>query len=171
MKPKLVTGIACAALIASASSAFAGIVLVADSGWQFDQANSLNTASIDSPVTLVVPTGDEGYFSLTDGYIPGDIYSAKYDGVTFKSTFTLDPTLFDNDLGPYATPFAADWLMVSYSHLQLVLDPGTYVLTLKDVHDAGFPAGFGIRFDTLLDMPEISTWAMFGIGLASLGTV
>src|SRR5271165_2460648 len=100
MKLKLVTGIACAALIASASSAFAGLVLVADSGWQYDQANFLNAASVDSPVTLVVPTDAEGYFSLTDGYAPGDIYSAKFDGVTYKSTFTLDPTPFDNNLGP-----------------------------------------------------------------------
>ncbi len=170
MKLKLVTGIACAALIATASSAFAGIVLVANSGWQYDETNALNAASEDSPVKLVVPTGEEGYFSLTDGFLTGDIYTAKFDGVTFQSTFTDYSTPFVNNLGPSAVPFAADWLDDSYSHLQLMLDPGTYFLTLKDISSPQLPAGFGIRLDTFV-IPEISTWAMFGLGLASIGMV
>ncbi len=137
------------------------------SGWQFDQASKINTASENSPWTFTVPTGDTYTFSLTDALIVGDVYTVTIDGfVTVTSTFTLYPTTFDNDTGPGAATFAPAWLSDSYSHLQLTFTSGAYSLVVKDIKDAGLPAGFGVRVDGI---PEASTWAMLLAGFAGLG--
>jgi hypothetical protein len=137
------------------------------SGWQYDQADALNSPSEGSPWTFTVPTGDSYTFSLTDGYIAGDIYSVTINGlVTATSTFTQYATTFVNDLGP-AAYFASNWTDSAFSHLQLTFSAGTYSLVIKDIQDEGLPAGFGVRLDSAV--PEASTWAMLLAGFAGLG--
>ena len=72
---------------------------------------------------------------------------------------------FNNNTGPSASLFASDWKDLSFSHLQLTFGSGTYSLVVKDIKDAGLPAGFGVRVDAV---PEASTWAMLVAGFAGL---
>jgi PEP-CTERM motif len=170
MNIKLLAAAVFSAGISVASSAFAGTVLLPGTGWQYDQVNQANGVSQNSTITITVPAGENGVFSLTDGYNPGDIYRVTVDGfVSAISTFTLYPTPFVNNLGPYAVPFAADWLNTAFSHLQFDFASGTYTLVIRDIHNAGIPAGLGERFD--IAIPEASTWAMLGLGFAAIGFV
>jgi hypothetical protein len=180
MNMKLLAAAVFSAGISVASSAYAGLILVPGSGWQYDQATSAGTNSQNSPVELIVPTGDSGIFSLTDAYIPGDVYSVAV-GLTphgpplfaLQSVFALYPTTFDNNLGPYASTFAPAWLDTSFSHLQIRFGSGTFYLNIMDIQNEGFPAGFGERLDFAIPfaIPEASTWAMLGVGFAGIGLV
>ena len=143
--------------------------------------NAANALSTSSPIELIVPVGDLGTFSLTDGYIAGDVYRVTVGFVPHGNVFTVAsavgaiyPTTFVNNLGPYAVPFAADWLNSSFSHLQLTLTSGIYYLdirNLKSDNKGGYPAGFGERLDVFAAIPEASTWAMLGVGFAGIGFV
>jgi hypothetical protein len=113
MNTKLLAAAVLSAGISVASPAFAGLILLPDSGWQYDQVVSARSNSQNSPVELIIPTGDTGIFSLTDAYVPGDIYSVAVGLTphgsplfTIQSVFALYPTTFNNNLGPYASTFA-----------------------------------------------------------------
>ena len=125
-------------------------VLVVGAGWQYDQANRGNVATINSPWTFTVPSGKTYQFSLSDGFVPGDVYSIRINGlVTVNSVFTLFPTNFVNDLGPAAGFFATPWTEANFSHQQIEFSPGSFSLVIKDIHDAGLPAGVGVRLDAI----------------------
>jgi hypothetical protein len=159
MNTKLLAAALLAVGISVASPAFAGTVLLPDTGWQYDQVDNARAASQNSVITLTVPAGDTGFFSLSDGFIPGDVYKVTVNGiVSVPTTFTLYPTPFINNFGPAAGFFAADWLNTAFGHLQLSFAPGTYSLVVHNTHSEGFPAGVGERFD--IAIPEASTWAM-----------
>jgi hypothetical protein len=164
--------LAVSAALGVAAFAFAApsqaTVLVANTGWQYDQVDHTNAESQSSPITFTVKSGTEGLFSLSDGFKAGDVYKVIIDGViTATSTFTVYSTPFDNSLGDSAD-FAADWLNASFSHLQLNFDPGTYTLTVFGNGAGGLPAGVGERLDVLA-IPEPATWLTMLIGFGGLG--
>ncbi len=163
-KALLVSAAALAAVLGAASAN--AETITAGSGWQYDEATKLNYASSESPWSFTVPTGKEYIFSLTDGFLAGDDYTVTINGfITAPTTYTLYPTTFDNNTGPSASLFASDWKDISFSHLQLTFGSGSYSLVVKDIKDAGLPAGFGVRVDAV---PEASTWAMLIAGFAGL---
>lgn len=160
----LMAGTAIAASMAAAQAR--ATLLVVGTGWQYDQADTANTATIQSPWTFTVPSGKTYYFSLSDGFVAGDVYSIKINGsITLNSVFADFETNFVNNLGPAAVYFATPWTLSNYSHLQLQFDPGIYSIVIKEIHNKGLPAGVGVRLDAV---PEPSTWAMMGLGFLGL---
>jgi hypothetical protein len=168
MRKMLVTGVATALLMAASGAQ--ALTLIGGEGWEYGQDNAKNTAQV-TPITLDVTNPDGDTFSLTDGFQPGDVYKVSFkEGlITFgaMSVFTSYPTTFNNNTGPYASTFAPDWLNNDFSHLQVLLSPGTYTVTVKDTSNVGYPAGFGFRLDA--GVPEPATWAMMVFGLGLLG--
>lgn len=172
LKRLLVSGAFGAAALTLAGQSSATVLLV-NTGWQYDQVNAANAASIDSPITFTVAAGTTDLFSLSDGFKVGDVYTVTVDGViTSVSTFTLYSTPFVNNFGPAAGSFAADWLNKSFSHLQLAFAPGTYSLVVKGNGAGGLPAGVGERLDNgALAIPEPATWLTMLVGFGGLGLV
>jgi len=170
LKRILVSGALTAAALALAAPSYA-TALVVGTGWQYDQVNAVNAASIDSPLTFTVANGATDLFSLSDGFKAGDIYTVTINGVISSiSTFTTYSTPFVNNLGPAASDFAVDWLDDSFSHLQLAFGAGTYSLVVKGNGAGGLPAGVGERLDNgALAIPEPATWLTMLLGFGGLG--
>jgi hypothetical protein len=162
----------CVAALAMAAPSYA-TTLVVGSGWQYDQIDAKNAESVNSPITFTVPTGDTYLFSLSDGFLTGDVYKVVIDGVISSvSTFSDYSTPFDNSTGPAASYFSADWLNDEFSHLQLSFAAGSYSLMIYGNGKGGLPAGFGERLDNgdiSLGIPEPATWLTMLLGFGGLG--
>ena len=155
--------------LAMATTAHANTVLVAGTGWIDDTANSAKTPTVNSTISFTVGAGFTDIFSLSDNFVPGDVYAVTIDGlITDDSTFTLYPTNFPTGLGD--TSFDAAWTNPAYSHLQLTFAPGSYTLVIEDISSPGFgyPAGLGYRLDASA-VPEAATWALLIAGLGLTG--
>ena len=88
MNVKFLAAAAFSAAMSVSSSAFAAtLVLPFDGGWYYDQVNSarVHKASIE----LIIPAGDTGTFSLTDGFIPGDVYKITIGRYLFEVDIRL----------------------------------------------------------------------------------
>jgi hypothetical protein len=154
--------------VAAPSSA---TVLLVNTGWQYDQVNVANAASQNSPITFTVPAGTTDLLSLSDGFKAGDVYRVTINGlISAITTFSNYSTPFNNNLGPAATFFAADWLDSNFAHLQLSFAPGTYSLVVFGNGAGGLPAGVGERLDNgSLAIPEPATWLSMLIGFGGMG--
>ena len=149
------------------------LVLVAGTGWVADSVSAPNDPSADSPVTFTVASGQHDIFSLTDAFVPGDVYSVTVGGVTTISTFTSYPGTFPLGLGASPSTYDAAWADNTFSHLQLGFGAGDYSLSILGDGAGGFPAGFAFRLDSgtlsVSAVPEPSTWAMMVLGFAGVG--
>jgi hypothetical protein len=149
------------------------VTLVAGTGWVEDTITTANAPSTGSPVTFTVAAGQSDIFSLTDAFMPGDVYTVTVGGVTSISTFTSYPGTFPLGLGASPSTYDAAWTDNSFSHLQLGFDAGTYSLSITGDGAGGIPAGFAYRLDpgslTVSAVPETSTWAMMILGFAGIG--
>jgi hypothetical protein len=152
------------------------LAIVAGTGWVEDQIATPNAPSVNSPVTFTVVTGQTDIFSLTDGFVAGDVYTVTVGGVTSISTFTTYPGTFQLGLGAGvvapASTYDAAWTNNSFSHLQLQFDAGTYSLSIAGDILASTPADFAYRLDAgtiTASVPETSTWAMMVLGFAGVG--
>lgn len=171
--------LAAGAAFSISALAFAGsssaTALLVNTGWQYDQINTANAASQDSPLTFTVASGQSDLFSLSDGFKTGDVYKVVVDGlITAITTKSLYATPFNNNLGPAAADFAADWLNASFAHLQLSFGPGAYSLVVYGNGGGGIPAGVGERLDNgaiSLPVPEPATWLTMLVGFGAMGTV
>jgi hypothetical protein len=179
MRSALFVG-AALALVSMASASNATVNLTLGSGWQSGQVNARNTNQVGAPIVFTVATGT-GVFSLTDGFLTGDIYKVKICifSTTFcvsgDSTFTTAPDPINNNLGPAAAFYAPAWISNAWSHYQIELSPGTYSVTVQDrCPQAGlctintYPAGFGFRLDAV---PEPASWALMVAGLGMTGSL
>jgi PEP-CTERM motif len=161
-----------ALMLAGTSQATA---LVAGSGWQDDVVGTAGAASSSSPVTFTVAAGQTDIFSLTDGFIAGDVYQVTTNGlITAFSSLTSYATAFDNNTGPAAGKYAGAWLNNSFSHLQLDFAPGTYSLVITSTCTSGCPAHFGDRLDVLNAggggaVPEPAIWTSMLLGFGVMG--
>ncbi|HEX4181871.1 MAG TPA: PEPxxWA-CTERM sorting domain-containing protein [Caulobacteraceae bacterium] len=158
-----------ALMLAGTSQATA---LVAGSGWQEDVVGTAGSPSSSSPITFTVAAGATDIFSLSDAFVPGDVYQVTTNGaVTAFSSFTAYATPFDNNLGPAAATFAPAWLDNSFSHLQLDFAPGSYSLVVTSTCTSGCPAHFGDRLDVLNSgaVPEPAIWTSMLLGFGVMG--
>ena len=153
------------------ASASTDITSYLNMGWYSGADTAQNAVQTGGPFELIVPSGGQYQFSLTDGFLVGDTYSTKVavttvsgPSFTVASSFSLYTGVVQSG-GP-AAYFNADWLNSSYSHSQFVLTEGTYFLTVKDTANIGYPAHFGFQVNAV---PEVSTWAMMFLGFAALG--
>lgn len=169
MLKHMMVGAALGAVTLAVAAPSSATVLIANTGWQYDQVDVQNAASENSPLTFTVAPGTHALFSLSDGFIAGDTYQVIIDSViSATSTFTLYSTPFVNNLGPAAGFFASDWLDTSFAHLQLAFDPGTYSLVVNGDGASGVPAGVGERLD-VLGVPEPATWLTMLFGFGGMG--
>src|SRR5665213_2966699 len=169
MRATLAT-IAIAGSLGIATTQANALVLVAGTGWVEDSISAPNMPSIDSPVTFTVGSGQHDIFSLTDAFVPGDLYSVTSGGITSISTFTSYPGTFALGLGASPATYDAAWTNNAYSHLQLGFSAGTYSLSLTGDGAGGLPAGFAFRLDSgtlsVGAVPEPATLAMMVLGFA-----
>jgi len=174
-KSFLLTAVAVSAMAAVTSAGAATLILHGGEGWQLGIDSARNAAQTTPSVLKLVVTGAGGaYFSFSDCCVVGDVYKIGFNNgfgtLTTTTTFSGYSTPFVNNLGPYASTFAPDWLNNSFSHFQILLTAGTYKVTVKDTHlatNGTYPAGFGFRLDN--NVPEPATWALmlggvFGVG-------
>jgi hypothetical protein len=171
------TAIAIAGSLGLVTGQANAVVLVTGSGWVEDQVTTPDAPSPLSPVTFTVAAGQNEIFSLTDAFVPGDVYAVTIGGVTTLSTNTLYPGTFTLGLGggtfAPAAVYDAAWANNSFNHLQLGFSAGTYSLSIVGAMLAGSPADFAFRLDsgTLVAsaVPEPSSWAMIVLGFAGVG--
>lgn len=164
-KKTLLAGVAAAGILAISALPAAATAITANTGWFSDSVSADNTPSANSPYTFTLTS--EGALSLTDAFVEGDIYtiSDSFTSVVLDtSSFTLLPTYWI----PGATTPDSAWANAGYSHGQLLLGPGSYSLNVEDISDAGLPAGFYARLDTV---PEPSTLTLLGAAMLLLGFV
>ncbi len=155
----LATALALAAVPAQA------VNLVLDGGWQDDQVDAVDTASVNSPWMFTI--GVDALFRVTDAFNTGDVYT-----VTNASSTILASTTFSTDGSAVPDYFGTSWSDLSYSRLSLFLAPGTYALSITGNCAGGCPAGFGVRLDTapaVGGVPEPAAWAMLIAGFGLVG--
>jgi hypothetical protein len=158
------------AMLAVAAQSHA-TALIANTGWQYDQVDTANAASENSPLTFTVAPGTTDLFSLSDGFNTGDTYKVVINGVISAiTTLSVYSTPFNNNLGPAAADFATDWLSTDFAHLQLSFAPGTYSLVVFGNGGGGLPSGVGERLDNgALALPEPATWLTMLLGFGAMG--
>jgi hypothetical protein len=166
---RMMAGAICGVAALALSAPSYATALVANSGWQIDQIDAANSPSENSDLTFTIAPGKTGIFSLSDGFVAGDVYTVIADSMLIAtSTFTVYPTPFVNDLGPAASDFAADCLDPAFSHLQLTFLPGQHSLVVEGDGAGGLPAHVGERLDTL-GVPEPAAWLTMLVGFGGLG--
>lgn len=161
----VLAGIAALGLALAAAAPAAATPVTPGSGWIEDTAYTLSTPSAHSPVTFTL-TG-HGLFSITDAFLPGDIYEV-IDTTTGDVLDTTTFTLFSTPWTAGSGTGDAAWTDKALSHGQLALNPGSYSFALEDIHDAGLPAGFFFRVDNVTSVPEPASLVLFGAALAGL---
>jgi hypothetical protein len=173
VRATLAATIAIAGSLGLATTQANALAIVAGTGWVEDSISAVNMPSAGSPVTFTVAPGQSEIFSLTDAFVPGDVYSVTSGGQTTISTFTSYPGTFPLGLGASPATYDAAWANNAFSHLQIGFSAGTYSLSIEGDGAGGLPAGFAIRLDsgtlTVGAVPESSTWAMMVLGFAGVG--
>jgi hypothetical protein len=164
----LLTAATLAALVSSASAT----VVTLGTGWSEGVITSAGGTSTDSPLTFTIAAGHTELFSLSDAYVPGDIWTvSSISGTPIVTTSTTAGARvfnFPNVAGDVAV-YDTAWTDPSYGHLQLVLGAGTYSLDVTGTGAGGLPAHFGYRLDVAAAVPEPSTWAMMTFGFFGIG--
>ena len=152
-----------------ASSSFADTPLVLGTGWLSDEVDNTTDPSLGSAFTVTLGAGQAAQFSISDGFLHGDTYTIVLNGVdVFMSQLGVTATPFDNNLGPAAPFYAADWLDPTFSHFALQFGPGSYSFVVTGDCGGGCPAGFGYRLDSL-GVPEPAAWALMLAGFGLVG--
>jgi hypothetical protein len=125
---------------------------VLDSGWYEDTLSAVATDSDASP--YVFSLAAPAYFRITDAYIPGDVYTVyNFGSLILATAFNgAQPAL-----NPLTDPVGdAAWVNIdastsdpeNYSHGEILLDAGSYSITVQGDGTGGIPAGFFDRLDS-----------------------
>lgn len=138
-------------------------VLVSGAGWQVDEIFALGTPSAKSNWTFTIFSPST--LSLTDAFIPGDIYALTGD-VTGTTSFYAGSVADVQATGRYGS----SWESASYSKIALLLAPGAYSFAITGNGMGGTPAGLGVRLDASA-VPEPSTWVLMTSAFAVMGAM
>lgn len=148
-----------AALLAGFSTVASAIPITVNSDWQVDTLSAAGGQTNNSAWTFTVATS--AYFRVTDCCILGDTYQLFGPGLLITSTVgpraaTLTGTGF----------FEALWQDPTYSHLEWLVGPGSYSMTITGDGAGGIPADLGVMLEAV---PEPETYALMLAGLAMTG--
>ncbi len=148
-------------IIVSPVPAMATTILV-DSGWQNDTVTAAGLPTSKSAWTFTVTTS--AVLSITDYFIPGDVYTISGDLVGVTQFYA------GSDADVQATGFYGDaWSDDSYSKIALRVGPGSYTFSITgDGGGGGTPAGFGLRLDSSA-VPETASWVLMTIAFGMIG--
>jgi len=125
--------------------------------WFADQIDAAFTPSQASPYEFVLDT--PAYFRITDQFIVGDQY--------FISDSVLGPlgATSLNGAQPATTNGTgfgeAGWQSADYQHLEVLLAPGAYSITLVGDGVGGVPAGLYVQLEKV---PAPGALALVGLG-------
>jgi hypothetical protein len=140
------------------------LTLTTGAGWFADTLSNAGGNTVGSPLEFTL-TGPS-VFSLVDCCIVGDVWTVSGDAAGV-STFTPPATPITLGLGN--TFFDSFWLNTTFSRLQILLGAGTYSLNLTGDGAGGFPAGVGVRVDSVTPVPLPASLPLLMAGLAGLG--
>lgn len=159
---RTITSIAAVAAMLVMTPAVNATTLILDSGWQDDTTDVVSTPSESSPWDFTL-TGN-GIFSVTDAFLPGDIYtiSGSVNGVTTYYAGSPSDVQSSGFYGGY-------WGDASFSKYAVALGAGTYSITITGDCGAGCPAGLAVRLDSAGAVPEPATWGMMLAGFGLIG--
>jgi hypothetical protein len=136
--------------------------LMLDSGWQNDTVTVAGLPTSKSAWTFTVTTA--ALLSITDYFIPGDIYTISGD-LTGVTQFYAGSESDVQAAGFYGDAWSDD----SYSKIALLVGPGTYSFSITgDGGGGGTPAGFGLRLDTSA-VPEAASWVLMTVAFGMVG--
>lgn len=125
--------------------------------WFADQIDAADTPSLSSPYEFVLET--PAYFRITDQFIVGDQYTITDSTLGFLGSTSLNgpqaPTTFGTGFGE------AGWQSGDYQHLEIVLAPGSYSITLTGDGVGGLPAGLYVQLEKV---PAPGAAALLGLG-------
>lgn len=146
--------------------------ITVDAGWVYRTVPDAVTALVfDFKLT------GSGYFSLSDCCLAGDIWKITATGFpNGASTIGLAPfTGLPLGKGDDFLLGDAEWLNPLLSHFQILLGPGSYVVSLLTAGESNppppatsaFPAGVSVRVDTV-PLPGAALLLLSGLGLLGL---
>lgn len=151
-------GAAIAMLYAMPSSA---AVLVSGTGWQSDTIPVAGAMSEKSAWNFTITAAS--ILSLTDAFIPGDVYTLDGD-ISGSTSFYAGSAAAVQATGSYGR----NWTSALYSKFAVSLAPGTYSFTITGDGAGGAPSLLGLRLDVSA-VPEPATWAMLALGFGTIG--
>jgi hypothetical protein len=144
-------------LLAGTTQSYAQPAL--DAGWSYDQIDAPFINSNNG--TMVYDLAGSAVFSVTDNFVPGDVYYL-YDMGNLILTTTFDGA--QASLTPIGDPNGDfGWTSADYSHGSVLLAAGHHELTLQGDGVGGTPAGLYERIDSP-SVPEPSSLALAGLG-------
>lgn len=149
-----------ALLLCAAGPAMAA-TLVVNSGWNGDTVNNPGDASDNSPWTFTLTS--DAFFRVTDAFATGDVYT-----ITDGANGILASTSFSTDGAAVEDYFGTSWTNTSYSRLSLLLNAGSYSITVAGDCGGGCPAGLAVRLDSVA-VPEPATWGLMIVGFGLVG--
>lgn len=137
--------------------------LVIDTGWTYDQVDSIETDSQDSPIELNLAS--PAYFRVTDQFVPGDHF-VVYDGASLIMSSSLDGA--HTSITPVGDSNGdGGWTSADYEHGEVLLTPGLHTLHVQESSGQP-PAGFYIRLDSASVPDAAGTLPLLGLGLAGV---
>jgi hypothetical protein len=157
-------------LVASASIWAAPITLEPNSQWViFQWTNGIGPISNPADgftVTLSAPT----LLDLTDCYVAGDMFSVTVDGGAAVDSLFAAP----DPAAPWTGDPDTAWADPQWSHLSILLGPGTHSIAISLTQLALYPDSTPMESGTAYiraESPEPVTFVLVGFGLIGLAAV
>ncbi len=137
-----------------------------DAGWVDGTVSSVSDI-LSYEFTLATA----GLFSLSDCCTPGDTWTVAGDFAGVSTVGLAPVTALPMGIGDFFFHYDVTWLDAAFSHFQIALGAGDYAITVSGDGGGGFPAGVGVRVDTISPVPIPAAGLLLFGALAGLGAV